>query len=123
MNINFEQLIMETQGGYSTAKFLVIKERETTLKIYNKINSIRKPGFKIPNINYEKQMLLALFMGEKSSGGYTISVDHILETSAKVTVFVKEQTPEGMATMALTSPFCFVLVDKNDKDIIFEKVN
>lgn len=122
MKINFEQLVTETQGGFSTAKFLVIKEQNTTIEIYNQINSIRTPGFEIPVIDYTKQMLLALFMGEKTSGGYAISVDHIVETSDKLTVFLKEITPNGMAIMAITSPFCFVLVNKTDKEVIFEKL-
>ncbi|PCI35328.1 MAG: hypothetical protein COB60_03320 [Flavobacteriaceae bacterium] len=121
VKVNFEQIIQETQGGFPIAKFLIIKEENTVLKIYNQINKIRKPGFEIPTIDFDKQMLIALFMGEKNTGGFSISVEHITESSEKMTVFVKESTPEGMATMAITSPFCFVLLDKSDKEIVFEK--
>jgi len=121
-NINFKELVNETQGGFDTAKFLVIKEKQGTLDVYNQVNKIRKPGFDIPKIDYKKQSLLALFIGVKSTGGYAISVDHIQESPNKITVYIKEQIPEGMTTMAITSPFCFVLIDKSDKEIVFEKV-
>jgi len=121
-NINFKELVNETQGGFDTAKFLVIKEKQGTLDVYNQVNKIRKPSFDIPKIDYKNQYLLALFMGVKSTGGYGISVNHIHESPNKITVFIKEQTPEGMTTMVITSPFCFVLMDKSDKEIVFEKM-
>jgi len=121
-NINFKELANETHGGFHTSKFLVIKEKQGTLDVYNQVNKIRKPSFDIPKIDYKKQYLLALFMGEKSTGGYAISVEYIQESPNKITVFIKEQIPEGMTTMAITSPFCFVLMDKSDKEIVFEKV-
>ncbi len=119
--INFEPIIQETQGGFAMAKFLIIKEENTVINIYNQINKIHTPGFKIPTIDFNKKMLIALFMGEKNTGGFHISVDHILRSSNKTTVFVKETAPQGMATMTITSPFCFVLVDKSDSKIIFKK--
>ncbi|PCH78165.1 MAG: hypothetical protein COB98_01365 [Flavobacteriaceae bacterium] len=122
LKINFKQLIAESQGGFSSAKFLIIKEKQTTQDVYNQINNIRNPGFEVPTIDYNKQMLFALFMGEKSSGGYTISVDHIIESSNRLTVFINETSPKGMTTMAITSPFCFVLLEKSDKEIIFKKM-
>jgi len=122
-NVNFKEIINETQGGYNTAKFLVIKEEQSTLEAYMQINKIRKPGFETPSINYKKQMVLALFMGQKSSGGYGISVNHIQESNSIITVFVNERKPEVMATMAITSPFCFVVMKKSDKKIVFEKIN
>jgi len=121
-NINFKELVNETHGGFQTSKFLVIKEKQGTLDVYNQVNKIRKPSFDIPKIDYKKQYLLALFMGEKTTGGYAISVEYIQESTNKITVFIKEQIPEGMTTMAITSPFCFVLMDKSDKEIVFEKV-
>ncbi|MBL4744950.1 MAG: protease complex subunit PrcB family protein [Flavobacteriaceae bacterium] len=118
----FKELINESQGGFNTAKFLVIKENTSSLETYLQINKIRKPGFDIPEIDYNKQMLFALFMGEKASGGYAISIDHITETANKLRVFIKERSPNGIATMAITSPFCIVLLDKSTKEIVFEKI-
>jgi len=121
-NINFKELLNETQGGFDTAKLLVITDKQGLLDVYNQVNKIRKPNFDIPKLDYKKQCLLALFMGERSTGGYTISVDHILESPNKITVYIEEKNPEGMTTMVISSPFCFVLIDKSDKEIVFEKM-
>ena len=77
---------------------------------------------KIPKIDFEKHMLVAVFMGRKNSGGYAIKVEKVEEKAGKIVVTVKRQTPPpgGMVTMALTGPYQIVKMPVSDKEVIFK---
>lgn len=121
--ITFEVLLEGTHGGYKDAEFMVIDNSKDLKQIYTHLNKIRKPGFPIPKINFEKELVLALFMGEKSSGGYTILISEIEEVKDKVHVFIKKTKPEGMAATVITRPFYFCKIPKTDKEIVFKNVD
>ena len=60
-------------------------------------------------------------MGEKSSGGYAIGIETVVETDTNIIVTVKEQAPEpgSMVVQSLSNPFC-VLKINSKKPIIFK---
>jgi hypothetical protein len=62
-----------------------------------------------------------LNMGQKSSGGYNINVESVVETPTQIIIKVKEiaPKPDGMVTQAMTNPFCVVKINSK-KEIIFQ---
>ena len=76
-----------------------------------------------PSIDFEKNTLLALFMGRYGSGGYDIKVKWIKEYEDYVEVDI-ENTLVGYgcpASSSLTSPAIFVTIPKTDKEVIFKE--
>ncbi len=75
----------------------------------------------LPDINFSESLVLAMFMGERSSGGYSISVNKIIETESALEVFVREVSPgqRCLVTLALTQPYTIVVVEKTGKDVHF----
>ena len=114
-------VINGTHGGYDTAKFLVIKEEETMHEVYNYLNRIRKPGFKKPIVDFDEEMVIALFMGKKNAGGYNIAIDSINEYESHLEIIVSESTPQENATMVITKPFYVCKIKRTDKEILFKK--
>ena len=121
--ITFETLAEDFYGGMTDSKFIVIKEETTLNEIYNLINKSKSPGIKIPIINFEKETVLVLFLGEKSSGGHSISVEQILDENEKVTVKYKVTLPKlgEMVTTVMTQPYCIIKIPITSKEIIFDK--
>ncbi len=121
--ITFETLAEDFYGGMTDSKFIVIKEETTLNEIYKLINKSKSPGIKIPIINFEKETVLVLFLGEKSSGGYSISVEQILDENEKVTVKYKVTLPKlgEMVTTVMTQPYCIIKIPITSKEIIFDK--
>ena len=118
-----EVLANESHGGYETSKYLVIKNQEALQEVYGKVNMIRRPGLPIPKIDWKNEMVIALFMGQKNSGGYSIIVDKITSLNNDTVEFLlKETKPEGMATTVICQPFYFCKVQRTDKEVIFKKV-
>ena len=64
---------------------------------------------------------LVLNMGEKTSGGYSIGIDNVVETDKNIVITIKEISPEpgSMVTQAFTNHFCVVKINSK-KDIIFQ---
>lgn len=64
---------------------------------------------------------LLLNMGEKSSGGFSITVSNVVEKEGQIIVTVIENSPKDgeMVTMALTYPVCVVKI-KSKKPIVFQ---
>lgn len=72
-----------------------------------------------PQIDFQTQVVLAAFTGQKSTGGYGVSVTDVntntVTGSADVAVYVNQQVPAAGAvlTQALTSPAQVVSVERN----------
>ncbi|MFD0862410.1 protease complex subunit PrcB family protein [Sungkyunkwania multivorans] len=120
----YEVLVQDASGGPVEPQILVIKEPKALQDFYIKINMTRRPGYPLPNIDFDKEMVVILCMGQKNTGGYSIDIDSVEELEGTRRIWVRENGPgpNDMATMALTEPFCIVKMTATDKKIVFEKV-
>ena len=77
----------------------------------------------LETVDFEKETIIGLFMGEKTTGGYAISVASIEETKNELIVQVAESAPKGkFVSMVITQPFSIFKIKKTDKAIRFEKI-
>jgi PrcB C-terminal len=122
--IPFQILLQDTHGGYTESKFTVIVDNESLTEVYNLLNKSRSPKLKTPVINFEKEMVIALFLGEKNSGGYAITVEQVLNKNNKVSVFYKATSPKlgDMVTSVMTQPFTIIKMPKTEKEIVFKSL-
>jgi hypothetical protein len=72
-----------------------------------------------PKIDFSSQMVIGIFMGEKSSGGYSIEITKIASTPNSLEVYIQESEPEPMSLVAsvLTQPYHIVQTAKTDKEV------
>jgi PrcB C-terminal len=119
--IAFELLAQDFYGGMTDSKFIVIKDIKALNLVYNLINEGKTPELKTPSINFEQETVLALFLGEKNSGGYSINVEQIMNVIDKVNVVYKITSPKAgeMVTTVMTQPYCIVKIPKTSKEIVF----
>ena len=119
--IAFETLAQDFYGGMTDSKFMVIKNEKTLDTIYNLINEGKIPVLKTPIINFEQEMVIALFLGEKNSGGYSIAVEQIMNVDDKVNVVYRITSPKAgeMVTSVMTQPYCIIKIPKTSKEIVF----
>jgi hypothetical protein len=108
----FEILKQETNGGREKAANVLIKSQEDLDKLYAELNLTD-----VPKVDFVGNNVVALFMGQKNTGGFSISVGKVTlegETNT-ATVQIVESTPQDMATMALTAPYCIATISKSKK--------
>ena len=92
-------------------------------------NELRKLSFSMysnynnmPSVDFSKEIALAVFNGQSSTGGYSISFDKIEEGSDSIKATIIRSSPGSgcNVTTAVTSPFEIIAIKKTDKPIVFE---
>ena len=74
-----------------------------------------------PNINFDEKKVIAVSMGERRTGGYSIEITRITEKEDYIEVFIRERSPspENFVTMVITHPYHIVKVERIDKEVRF----
>jgi len=79
----------------------------------------------IPEIDFNENIVVALFMGEKTTGGFSTEVKTVSISEDKIIVEIVENGPKPMdvVSMAICNPFCFIKIVKPKKEmpIVFKK--
>jgi PrcB C-terminal len=112
----FEVLKQEAYGGWEEKSNIVIKSQGELTSLYKELGQEN-----VPTVDFKKNTAVALFMGQKSTGGYSIGIKSINVKGDTAIIKVLETRPEPMtnATMALTTPYCIALIPKTEK-VVFE---
>ena len=78
----------------------------------------------LPDVDFSKDMVIAVFMGEKTHGGYSIAVTNVQVAADNydVEITVTVPGPGCRTTQALTQPFEFVAVPDSDGKFVNWKV-
>lgn len=73
----------------------------------------------MPRIDFTRHEVLAVFDGERPTGGYAVLVSKVIdEPDARTVVITRLEPGEGcVTTQALTTPFQLVRVPRSDKEI------
>lgn len=116
-NSLYEVLTQQSNGGAAIRFFEILSAPNEIAMLLND-DTLNK---KVTTADVQKSNFVILNMGEKSSGGYSIGVENVVETDANIIVTVKEQAPEpgSMVTQSITNPFC-VLKINSKKPILFK---
>lgn len=116
--LKFETIEKENYPYHEKAGNMIIKNIKDWTELWNSSGHSALP----PAIDFAKDMVMAVFQGEKSTGGYSIEITKIIENKDNTEVFVKETSPgvNCMVTKSLTSPFHIVKLQKIDKEVVFK---
>lgn len=115
-NREFETLLQTFDSRHEEEMFYIIQDEETFTDLW--VNKLEEEMFEI---NFDEKMVLAVFLGEKPSGGYNVEITEIIETDTTLEVMVSETSPgeDDMVTMALTYPGHVVELDRCVKEVVF----
>jgi hypothetical protein len=113
----YEVLLEQTYGG-AAIRFYEILSEPNEIRMLQKDENLKKS---IKPTDLQSSNFVILNMGQKSSGGYNINVESVVETPTQIIIKVKEiaPKPDGMVTQAMTNPFCVVKINSK-KEIIFQ---
>lgn len=110
----------ENSGETKNKNYLIINEKDFE-NIWNLINENITPKPEMPKIDFSKEVVVAVFQGEKPTGGYGVEIVKIIEDSAAVNVLVKEKSPGVFCAVpeVITSPYHLVKIKKIGKKLDF----
>ncbi len=101
-------------SGVTQAKSLVINKKEDWENLWKEVHSLTIPPPPLPDIDFTKHTVLAAFMGQKPTGGYTISISKVIKKDKEILVYLESKEPprDAMTIQSLTAPYCMVVVPK-----------
>ena len=121
--IPFDILFAHEIGGKTTQEILLVTDKEALNTIYTLISKNQQPSFDLPEIDFELDMIVVFFMGEKTTGGHGVTVNKIQENSSTINIHYSHSSPNptDMVTLGITQPYCIVKMPKNAKELKFIK--
>ncbi len=104
----------------------VVRDVSTLANLYSEIYPpcpIPEEKPKPPQIDFDKQMVIAVFQGACSSGGYNIEIKSLTRNDKGLEVLVRETVPrrDDVLTMAETYPTHIIKTEKYEGDVSFRR--
>ena len=112
----YEVLTQQSDGG-GNIRFYEILTEPNEIKMLQNDTNLRN---KITAIDVQKSNFVIFNMGEKSSDGYAIAIESVVETDKSIIINVKESSPEPgvIVTQGITYPFCVVKINSKKEILI-----
>jgi hypothetical protein len=100
-----------THSGVRDRLALVIRTPEQWTDWWNTVRAAESSPEPVPVVDFRRQMVVAVFQGERPSGGYAISIGDIRYGEAEIQVDVtqREAASGALTAQVLTQPFCMVI--------------
>lgn len=113
----FEVLNESAYQGRENESSEIIKDNGNLKALYQSINIEN-----VPIVDFTKQRVVALFLGQRNSGGYAIKVKNVTEKNGKIYIDVEKLGPKPgeNVTMAMTNPYTIVKINST-KEIVINK--
>lgn len=65
-----------------------------------------------PKVDFRNNVVVAIYMGQKSSAGFSIEVDRIEDNGTDLIIHTKTERPTGFAATVMTQPFSIIKLRK-----------
>jgi hypothetical protein len=118
--IKFDTIVKGLYSEQKEKEYFVIKDKDSLNRLLAKIMD-SSPDANARNVNFNEEMVIAVFMGEKATGGFSIEVVDVLEQKDYVAILIKTVKPDPgqMVTEAITSPYHIIKLKRYDMEFLF----
>jgi hypothetical protein len=98
--------------GFEERAFFLVRDQDAFRNLWNRAHGSQLQVPALPEVDFQRESVVALFMGTRPTGGYSIEVvDLTLRQSELLIDATLNEPPEGaITTQALTSPWVMVRV-------------
>jgi hypothetical protein len=119
VTVQFSTLDKGLISGVREPTQVVVRTRDDWAALWGRHMQIQAP--EAPPVDFSRDMVVALFMGERPTGGYRIEITRVERTDSGLSVHYRSQAPdpETMVSQALTQPFHLVAIARDDSSVVF----
>lgn len=119
--VTFQTLARGANGGVCESRNAVVKTESEWAALWKAVHAQGEPP--APHVDFSKQMVIAVFQGERSSGGHSIEVKKMVEEGGQVKVLVEEVAPgkNCLSAMVITCPYHLVVTAKRNGEVSFSR--
>jgi len=116
-NLELIEILKSSYSGFTKEHFQVVKSQEELQLFMGFINRTRKPGFEVPNVNFDENSVVIYCSGETKNAHVAL----IIKSNTRNTITLsKKHFSAKAAGTAIISPFILYTIT-TDKKIIFDK--
>ncbi|MFS4448807.1 hypothetical protein [Maribacter sp. 2307UL18-2] len=116
---DFELLVSDSYSGAENSETMVITSTKALVSFFAQINKTRKPGLPVPDIDFEKEMIIVTCSGPRNDGSLPV-LKIKEETTSEMVLLSALKSSEDAQFQGLTSPFSLYKMPLTDKEIVFE---
>jgi hypothetical protein len=121
--VSYETILLGGWCGFKDAQNLVITDNVTWSDLWIEINSISSSPPPLPYVNFMASWVVAVFLGNRSSGGYIVNITKVGRTLFSYKVYFDELHNEGgVASTVFIQPFQIVKISGVPLDLPVEFV-
>lgn len=119
-DISFENIFKSEIGGAIENSFEIIKNNEEFLKAIERLNLLDSENERLLGVDFEKNNVVILHLGEKNTGGYSIEVESLYWKNKVLYIKTIQSKPKAgeNVTMVITTPYCITKIPKTDTVVI-----
>ena len=121
-DVPFQVLITASQSNIEEPQRKIIDNQKALESLFAEINKTRNPEIPIPEINFDKEIVAFVNLGQTSTGGHTVTVENIEMKKDEVVIHIggTSPRPKDNVTMVITTPFTMVRLNKQILPIVFK---
>ena len=110
MRVNFTTIAQGTYSAYPTASKLAIARTAEWEDLWQQHSSDDVPPPPVPKVDFTQDRVIAVFAGEKPTGGYSVEIISVETTNSQLVITVQYRQPraEDIVTEAITHP-CHII--------------
>jgi len=116
--VPFTTLLRTDYSGIETVGRFVITSSKEWETFWSQIRYSSPPP-PMPKIDFEKRMVLVNAVGKRNTGGFSTEIIRLVETEDSLNVWIKDDFPGEVVTMAFTQPLHVIETEKTVKKILF----
>jgi protease stability complex PrcB-like protein len=108
-----------SQSNIDAPSKVVVRSTAEWAKLW-KTHNFDKPE---PRVDFDKEMVVGVFMGSRPTGGYTVEIVSLADKDGTLVVSYRETSPRPgtMAAQVLTFPYHLIATAKRSGEVKFEK--
>ena len=111
--VSFKTIAKGFRSGIREPSQIAIRSQTEWQKLWRQHSSASTAPAPLPTVDFAKEIVAAVFLGEKPTGGYGVEISSAEVADSSLTVFVKETSPKpgAIVTQALNQPFHIVRIE------------
>lgn len=119
--VPFTDLAAGHSTGFAEPDRMVMRSDGELAEFWVTFEVPRTPKTDPPVVDFGRMIVIAAAMGERSTGGYAVTIEAVHEAEGKLYVSVTELSPgpSCMTTQALTQPVFAVTVESAASEVVF----
>ncbi|MFZ6799624.1 hypothetical protein [Undibacterium sp. Di24W] len=120
--INYKVVDQGLNSGVTSNRNVVVKDQASWMGLWQEHN---KSNANIPNVDFSKNMIVGLFMGQRSSGCYAIEAATLWRAAGKIQLTRRDRNPgpTTICTANITAPYLLIEIPRSDETLEFQSIS